>query len=117
MVTLPGDRPGFDDDGLLHLWRIEGKNVEHIVGFAPYVMNAGSDAVPTWSTWLDEERLFTVNDEGQLILWRVKDATAIYELMVESRAKPMARRWGRTALPPAAASDWSSRPSTPRPPP
>jgi hypothetical protein len=89
VVTLAGEHPDSDDEGLLHFWKIDGKKVEHVVGFAPYVMNTWPHAVPTWTTWLDEERVFTVNDEGQLILWRAKDATAIYELMVEARVKPI----------------------------
>lgn len=89
VVTLAGEHPDSDDEGLLHFWKLDGNKVEHVVGFAPYVMNAWPDAVPSWSTWLDDERLFTVNSEGQLILWKVNNATAIYELLVEARAKPI----------------------------
>lgn len=89
VVTLPGEHPDPEDQGLLHFWKLDGKNVAHLVGFSPYVMNAWPDGVPTWTTWLDDERLFTLNKEGQLILWEVDDATAIYELSVESSAQPI----------------------------
>jgi hypothetical protein len=88
VVTLPGEHPGSDDQGLLNFWKIAGSKVEHIVGFAPYVMNTWPDLVPTWSMWLDENRLFTVNREGQLILWDVNTAKAEYELMLEHGATP-----------------------------
>jgi hypothetical protein len=89
VATLPGEHPDSDDEGFLNFWKILGAKVEHVVGFAPYVMNAWPNAVPTWSTWLDEERMFTVNAEGQLILWQVDTAKATYELLVERRVKPL----------------------------
>jgi hypothetical protein len=89
VVTLPGEHPDSDDQGLLNFWKIVGTKVEHIVGFAPYVMNTWPDLVPTWSMWLDEDRLFTVNREGQLILWQVSTAKAEYELLIERGATPI----------------------------
>jgi hypothetical protein len=89
VVTLPGEHPGSDDQGLLNFWKIVGTKVGHIVGFAPYVMNTWPDLVPTWSMWLDEDRLFTVNREGQLILWQVSTAKAEYELLIERGATPI----------------------------
>lgn len=103
VVTLAGEHPDPDDEGLLHFWRIDGNKVEHVVGFAPYVMNTWPHVVPTWSTWLDENRLFTVNDEGQLILWQVDNASAIYELKVDRRVNPIVSPGGKYLVVPTSA--------------
>jgi hypothetical protein len=103
VVTLAGEHPDPDDEGLLHFWKIAGTKVEHVVGFAPYVMNTWPHAVPTWTTWLDENKLFTVNDEGQLILWQVNNAKAIYELMVEARVKPILSPGGKHLVVPTSS--------------
>jgi DNA-binding beta-propeller fold protein YncE len=103
VVTLAGEHPDPDDEGLLHFWKIDGKKVEHLVGFSPYVMNTWPHAVPSWCTWLDEERLFTANDEGQLILWRVNGATALYELRVEPRVKPTLSPGGKYLVVPTSS--------------
>jgi hypothetical protein len=103
VVTLAGEHPDPEDEGLLHFWKISGKKVEHVVGFAPYVMNAWPHVVPTWSTWLGEDRLFTINDEGQLILWQVNNASAIYELKVERRVNPIVSPGGKYLVVPTSA--------------
>jgi hypothetical protein len=63
--------------------------VEHWVSFVPYVMKTWPDLDPEWSAWLDDERFFTVNSEGQLVLWQVEGAKAIYELLLDRGSKPM----------------------------
>jgi hypothetical protein len=89
VVTLPGEHPDSDDNGQLNFWKIAGAKIEHWISFAPYVMNTWPNAVPSWSMWLDENRLFTVNNEGQLILWDVSKAKALYELLVERGVNPI----------------------------
>jgi len=89
VVTFPGEFADSEHDGTIHFWKLSGTKVEHWIGFAPYVMNTWPDVVPTWAMWLDEDRLFTVNREGQLILWDVAQATAIYELSVDRSVNPI----------------------------
>jgi len=89
IATLHSDRGGSDSDGLIHFWDIAEKKISHRIGFAPYVMNAWPDLDPEWSVWLDDKRFFTLNREGQLILWQVDGAKAIYELLVDSGAQPI----------------------------
>jgi hypothetical protein len=88
-ATLPGDFGGPENTGRADFWKIEGKKVEHWISFVPYVMKTWPDLDPEWSAWLDDERFFTVNSEGQLILWQVEGGKAIYELLVDRGAKPI----------------------------
>jgi len=89
VATSPGDHGGPDSTGRIDFWKIAGKNIEHWNSFVPYVMNSWPELDPEWTAWLDDERFFTVNNEGQLILWQVEGAKAIYELLIDRGAKPI----------------------------
>ncbi len=87
VATLPGDHPD-KEDGLIHFWDINGSKIEHLIGFSPYVMNAWPNADPSWAEWLDDKHFFTVNKEGQLLLWDVEKAKAKYELLIDRGGLP-----------------------------
>ena len=89
VATSPADHGGSKSTGRIDFWKIADKKVDHLVSFVPYVMNAWPDLDPEWSAWLDDERLFTVNNEGQLILWQVEGAKAVYELMIDRSSRPI----------------------------
>lgn len=89
IASLPGGRDDDESKGRVDFWKVTGTKVDHIIGFAPYVMNTWPNLLPEWSAWLDEERFFTVNAEGQLILWQTDDAKAVYELLVKRNTKPV----------------------------
>ncbi len=89
LATFRTDYFGNEGTGLVDFWKIVDKKISHQISFAPYVMNAWPDLEPEWSDWLDEERLFTLNREGQLILWQVEGAKAIYELELDRGVRPI----------------------------
>ena len=89
VATLPEEHGGSESTGRVDFWKLVGKKVEHWISFVPYVMNSWPDLDPEWAAWLDDERFFTVNGEGQLILWQVEGAKAIYELLIDRSARPI----------------------------
>ena len=89
VATSPKEHGGPDSTGRIDFWKIAGKKVEHWISFAPYVMNTWPELDPRWTAWLDEERFFSVNQEGQLVLWQVKGGKAIYELLIDRGAQPI----------------------------
>ena len=75
--------------GQVDFWKFEDLKISHLISFSPYVMNTWPDADVKWLSWLDDQRLFTLNEEGQLILWQVESAKAIYELKLNRKTKPI----------------------------
>ncbi len=87
-ATIASGRTSSESNGQIDFWEIEGKAVNHTLGFSPYVMNTWPDVDPKWVAWLDDQHLFTTNRKGRTILWQVERAKAVYELMTESGAVP-----------------------------
>jgi len=89
VATFRSGNYGPDSMGLVDFWKIADKKASHWISFAPYVMNTWPNLDPEWSAWLDDDRLFTVNGEGQLILWQVESAKALYELLLDGNVRPI----------------------------
>jgi hypothetical protein len=89
VATSRSEVYGPEGTGEVDFWKLVDKKITHWITFAPYVMNSWPNLDPEWFDWLDDERLFTMNREGQLILWNVENAKAIYELEVDGGAKPI----------------------------
>ena len=89
VATLPGRTRGPESDGLVHFWKLDGKKIEHLLGFAPYIQNAWPDLDPKWYAWIDDQHLITTNNDGQTILWDVENAKAQYELLLDRSLKPV----------------------------
>ncbi|MCA9232102.1 MAG: hypothetical protein KDA57_15745, partial [Planctomycetales bacterium] len=80
LATLAAENIGARSNGRVAFWKLKDKDISHWISFSPYVMNSWPDAEPQWVAWLDEEKFLSVNQEGQLILWQVENAQAIYEM-------------------------------------
>jgi hypothetical protein len=89
VASVQSEWHGRDSTGIVDFWKIADKKVSHWISFAPYVMNTWPDLDPEWCAWLDDKRLFTMNVEGQFILWQVEGAKAIYELQLDRGARPI----------------------------
>ncbi len=89
LATFPGTHGGSDSNGMLHVWDLEGEKPAHALGFVPYNMYSWPKLDPRWVAWVDDQRLFTSNSDGRLILWEVDQARAAYEIEIGSRARPI----------------------------
>lgn len=51
---------------------------KHVVGFRPYQDEDSYKARVNWAAMIDDERLLTLNTDGQLMLWSLPKCEAIY---------------------------------------
>ncbi|QEG34381.1 SHD1 domain-containing protein [Bythopirellula goksoeyrii] len=103
IATAQSDLHGDDSSGQVDIWKLADKKISHLVSFVPYVMNTWPNLDPEWFAWLDDKRLFTVNSEGQLLLWNASDAKANYELMLDRGVKPLLTAGRRHLVVPTSA--------------
>lgn len=89
LVTITVGSSHKDSSGQLDFWSVDDRLVKHVVRFTPYVMDAWPNAECEWVEWLDDERIFTANREGRLILWQYANAKALYEIMIDRGSTPV----------------------------
>lgn len=102
-ASAQGTMHADEDTGELDIWIVDDERITRANAFAPYAMETWPDLDPEWFEWLDETRLFTVNREGQLILWDAENARAIYELTIDRGAKPILTHGRKDLVVPTSA--------------
>ena len=102
-ASFPSEIHGPDSTGRVDFWKISGGDISHWVSFVPYIQDAWPNLEPQWFAWLDERRMFTVNREGQLILWQVDGAKALYELRLDRGVQPLLTHGRRQLVVPTTA--------------
>ncbi len=102
IATIPEVLGANEGTGQIDFWKIDGKNVDHWISFAPYRQYAWPNLDVEWMDWVDEEHVLTTNQEGKTILWQVEKAKAVYELLTGRGSKPILSHGRKQLIVPAS---------------
>lgn len=64
----------------IDVWELGEKGLVHVATWAPYANAPERDREISSVTWVDDGRLLTTGGSGQVVLWQIEGAKALYEL-------------------------------------
>ncbi|MHC4405851.1 MAG: serine/threonine protein kinase [Planctomycetota bacterium] len=95
-LLMRRDEWGFGKHDRLELWTLNSSGVSKGVRWNPYDKESGPGRDVKWAKFIDTERVATVGGRGNLVIWDVPSARAIYSLNIQGDCVPALssdRKW------------------------
>ncbi|NLE37217.1 MAG: hypothetical protein GX621_04250 [Pirellulaceae bacterium] len=90
VLSLPNGF-GFGNKKRVDVWHVEGRDLRHEFGWKPYDQGGGRmqhEQDVEWTAFVDAEHVATLSQSGRLVVWKIPEVKAVYELAIVRSSKP-----------------------------
>lgn len=87
-VVMRTDQFGHGQHGTLEIWNVSHSGVARSVVWIPYESANGNDRDVRWASYLGSDRLATISESGNLVIWQVQPLKPLATMAIQSGCTP-----------------------------